>query len=120
MVRSRREATRSEREQMTNQQDRQAFEEWRLRELPHITAPEDNELLQLAFQAALRISEDRRKQEEPVAWVVVDEKGYPDYCASYPEACHEHINDAINIEQIDEASRWVVRGPLILRDKEQP
>lgn len=41
-------------------------------------------------------------------WVVLGESGEPDYCASYPEACHEHINDAIE-QGITEAARWVVR-----------
>lgn len=41
-------------------------------------------------------------------WVVLGESGEPDYCASYPEACHEHINDALE-QGITEAARWVVR-----------
>ena len=41
-------------------------------------------------------------------WVVLGEEGEPDYCASYPEACHEHTNDAIE-QGITEAKRWVVR-----------
>lgn len=41
-------------------------------------------------------------------WVVLDEGNQPIYSASYPEACHEHINDAINEFAIDEAARWKV------------
>ena len=41
-------------------------------------------------------------------WVVQDETGLPIYCASYPEACHEHINDAINEHGIEEAKAWKV------------
>jgi hypothetical protein len=41
-------------------------------------------------------------------WIVQDEAGLPIYCASYPEACHEHINDAINEHGIEEAKAWKV------------
>lgn len=41
-------------------------------------------------------------------WVVIDEAGQPGYCASWPDACHEHINDAL-MEGVVEAARWVVR-----------
>jgi hypothetical protein len=41
-------------------------------------------------------------------WIVVGEGGQPEYCAGWPEACHEHINDAIE-QDITEAARWVVR-----------
>lgn len=41
-------------------------------------------------------------------WLVIDENGYPIHCASYKEACHEHINDAINDFDIDGASKWRV------------
>lgn len=35
------------------------------------------------------------------------------YIASWPEACHEHINDAISEYAIEGAGKWVVR-PLYL------
>lgn len=41
-------------------------------------------------------------------WIVLDEDGYPIYCAGWPEACHEHINEAINDFQIDGAEQWTV------------
>lgn len=41
-------------------------------------------------------------------WIVLDGEGYPIYCASYAEACHEHINDAINEFNIYEAVDWKV------------
>lgn len=41
-------------------------------------------------------------------WVVIGEGAQPEYTAGWPEACHEHINDAIR-EDITEAARWVVR-----------
>ena len=49
--------------------------------------------------------------QKPV-WVVYDVDGDPVYVASWPEACHEHINDAITEHGLTEASKWVVRGPM--------
>jgi len=49
------------------------------------------------------------KHENKGIWIVIDENGYPIYCAGWPEACHEHINDAINNFQIEEAEKWKVR-----------
>lgn len=40
--------------------------------------------------------------------VLTEPDGFPIYCASYPSACHEHINDAIDME-LEEAKNWVVR-----------
>lgn len=42
-------------------------------------------------------------------WIVLDDEGWPIYCAGWPEACHEHINDAINEHDIDGAEKWTVR-----------
>jgi hypothetical protein len=44
----------------------------------------------------------------PTVWVVFDENGLPVHCASWPEACHEHIADAI-ASDIPDAGLWVVR-----------
>lgn len=41
-------------------------------------------------------------------YVVHDETGEPVFCASWSEACHEHINDAINEYGVAEASAWKV------------
>jgi hypothetical protein len=41
-------------------------------------------------------------------WIVLDEDGEPCHCASWPEACHEHINEALE-EKLEGAERWVVR-----------
>ncbi len=46
-------------------------------------------------------------------WVVLDEDKRPIYCAPYPEACHEHINDALMGEQPDGVEKWVVRRALL-------
>lgn len=46
---------------------------------------------------------------EPVAWIVFDEQGVPEYVASYREACHEHINDALAQFDMPEAAKWIVR-----------
>lgn len=42
-------------------------------------------------------------------WVVLDEKSQPHHVAGWPEACQEHINDAISEHDIAEAAQWVVR-----------
>jgi hypothetical protein len=46
-----------------------------------------------------------------VVWGPPEEDGlrYPQFCAGWPEACHEHINDAINEHDIAEAVNWIVR-----------
>lgn len=49
------------------------------------------------------------KHENNGLWVVLDEDGWPIYCAGWPEACHEHINEAINEFDIDGAAKWKVR-----------
>lgn len=52
-------------------------------------------------------------------YLALDETGEPQHCASWPEACHEHINDAINEHKLDEAARWVVREVRICSDPPQ-
>lgn len=52
---------------------------------------------------------DELKHENKGLWVVLDEDGWPIYCAGWPEACHEHINEAINDYDIDGAAKWKVR-----------
>lgn len=47
--------------------------------------------------------------EASSVWAVCDETGQPGFCASWPEVCHEHINDAINEHGIEEAKSWTVR-----------
>jgi hypothetical protein len=42
-------------------------------------------------------------------WVVLDEDGAPEYAALWPEACHEHINEAIAEGDVEGAEKWVVR-----------
>jgi hypothetical protein len=46
--------------------------------------------------------------EAPVAWIVFDEEGSPEIAYSFPEGCHDHINEAIEME-IEGAEKWVVR-----------
>ena len=63
-----------------------------------------------------------RKQSapaEPVAWCVFDEDNQPAYVAGWREACHEHINDALQEHDIAEAAKWVVR-PLYAVPQPQP
>jgi hypothetical protein len=47
--------------------------------------------------------------QQPVAWLVLDEQGYPEFAAGWREAAHEHINDAINEHDIEGAKKWTVR-----------
>lgn len=54
------------------------------------------------------------KHENKGLWVVIDEDGYPIFCAGWPEACHEHINDAVNYYQIEGAEKWVVREAKLI------
>ena len=49
------------------------------------------------------------KHKNKGIWIVLDEEGFPIYCAGWPEACHEHINEAINDFQIEDAGKWKVR-----------
>lgn len=44
----------------------------------------------------------------PEVWIVLDEDGIPTFCAGWPQACHEHINDAINEHDIEHAGKWQV------------
>lgn len=41
--------------------------------------------------------------------VVIDEDNLPIWCAAVPNACHDHIKDAID-RGIDDARHWVVRS----------
>jgi hypothetical protein len=46
---------------------------------------------------------------EPVAWIVFDENGLPHHVAGWRESAQEHINDAINEFDLEEARQWVAR-----------
>lgn len=46
-------------------------------------------------------------------WVVLDEDGWPVYCAGWSGACHEHINEAID-QDADKAGKWTVRQVELL------
>lgn len=54
------------------------------------------------------------KHENKGIWVVFDENGFPIFCAGWPEACHEHINEAISSFQIEDAEKWTVREAKIV------
>jgi hypothetical protein len=45
----------------------------------------------------------------PALWVVIDDQGLPGFSAPWPEACHEHINDALQDQNHAEAAEWRVR-----------
>lgn len=66
--------------------------------------------------------------QEPVAWLVMDESGYVQHAASWRDAAHEHINDAINEHDLVCARTWRVvpvytappqRKPLSLTDLQE-
>lgn len=47
-----------------------------------------------------RDSDDDKSSARPEGypaeiWVVIDDQGQPTFSATWPEACHEHINEAI-------------------------
>ena len=48
------------------------------------------------------------KQDEPVAWLIVDKDGTLMHAVGWREAAHEHINDAINEHDLAEAAEWKV------------
>jgi hypothetical protein len=52
---------------------------------------------------------------KPVAWLVLDDDGQPEFATGWKESAHEHINDAINEHDIEGAEKWVVR-PVIAAD----
>lgn len=54
-----------------------------------------------------KLAEEHQPQIKPL-WLVIDEQGYPIHCASYKEACNEHINDAINDFDLTDAKYWKV------------
>lgn len=58
--------------------------------------------------AAERMIFAKLAKEEPVAWSVFDEEGMPEFWAAWPDACHEHINDAINEFDRVEATKFKV------------
>lgn len=62
----------------------------------------------LAERDALRAELAALKAQEPVAWHVVDERGDLMHAASWKEAAHEHISDAISEHDLIEAARWRV------------
>ena len=50
------------------------------------------------------------RDDLPIAvFVVLDEMGIPVFCAAYPQACRDHISDAIVEHEIHSAGLWVVR-----------
>lgn len=42
-------------------------------------------------------------------FVVLNEMGIPVFCAAYPQACNDHISDALVEHEIHSAGLWVVR-----------
>lgn len=52
-------------------------------------------------------------------WLVLDEDEQPVFCAGFPSACHEHINDAINEHDIDGAARWKVRQATLVPNEQK-
>lgn len=59
---------------------------------------------------------------EPDYWHVVDEYGESIYSASFKQACHDHINDALNNSnafQDLEAEKWIVEGLFVKTPAQQ-
>lgn len=53
--------------------------------------------------------EPERDDLPSTVFVVLGEMGIPVFCAAYPQACHDHISDAIVEHEIHSAGLWVVR-----------
>lgn len=47
-------------------------------------------------------------KEKPVCYAVIEPSEYVNFTAEWPEACQEHINDAINEHGFLEANYWKV------------
>jgi len=52
---------------------------------------------------------EQMMQAEPVAWIVFDEYGIPVHSTVHPKMAQDHINDALQEHDIQEAAKWVVR-----------
>lgn len=53
--------------------------------------------------------EPERDDLPRTVFVVLDENGIPVFCAAYPQACNDHISEAIVEYDIHAAGLWVVR-----------
>lgn len=53
------------------------------------------------------IDAEIKARGEPVAWLVIDDEGQSQYAASFPEACHDYINEVLG-DGYDEAKAWHV------------
>jgi hypothetical protein len=82
-----------------NENWKATYDQWKT-DYPSITAEEERKM------------EERERGAKDVRdsiWVVLADDGSPEYVAGWPEACHEHINEAIAEGDIDGAEKWVVR-----------
>jgi hypothetical protein len=57
----------------------------------------------------VRRLEPEREDLPNTVFVVLDEMGIPVFCAAYPQACNDHISDAIVEREIHSADLWIVR-----------
>ncbi len=58
----------------------------------------------------IRSAVEPERDDLPITiFVVLDEMGIPVFCAAYPQACSDHISDAIVEHEIHSAGLWVVR-----------
>lgn len=76
------------------------------------------------YEAARRVVrihlEAPQPEPEPVAWLVMDESGYVQHAASWRDAAHEHINDAINEHDLVCARTWRVVPVYTAPPKRKP
>lgn len=70
------------------------------------------------YAAAVLDAFDKLESDPKEIWLVLDEKGWPIFCAGWQRACHEHINDAINEHDIDDAAKWKVRQAALVPNAE--
>ncbi|MGL4650619.1 MAG: hypothetical protein ACRC1H_14520 [Caldilineaceae bacterium] len=64
-----------------------------------------------AAMAAAPVERPAPKRDDlpSTVFVVLDEMGIPVFCAAYPQACNDHISEAIVKHNIHSAGLWVVR-----------
>ena len=73
------------------------------------TKPDASDTVAGPLQRPVGRLEPKRDDIPGTVFVVLDEMGIPMYCAAYPQACHDHISDAIVEREIHGAGLWVVR-----------
>ena len=79
---------------------------------PYVFCPEETIMDQTNWCDRYLALKKACDETEPIAYAVLEGRNTEDsgwgYIAGWPEACHEHINDAINEHSIEGAGKWRV------------